>query len=75
MLQTQSKAKELSLRISIDLLQKVDDLANRAKEIINRFHGIYEVAKAEGYPIDKIVEDKEKLKEFFRVQKYQLECY
>jgi len=63
-LQTQSRTKELPQSVSVDLLQKVDDLANRAKEIINRFHGIYEVAKAEGYPIDKIVEDKEKLKEF-----------
>jgi hypothetical protein len=56
-LQTQSRTKELPQSVSVDLLQKVDDLANRAKEIINRFHGIYEVAKAEGYPIDKIVED------------------
>jgi len=68
-LQTQSRTKELPQSVSVDLLQKVDDLANRAKEIINRFHGIYEVAKAEGYPIDKIVEG------VFRVQKYQLECY
>ena len=63
MLQTQSKAKELSLRISIDLLKKVDDLANRAKETIDMFDEIYEVTKEEGYPIDTIVEDKGKLKE------------
>ena len=63
MLQTQSKAKELSLRISVDLLQKVDDLANRAKETIDMFDEIYEVTKEEGYPIDTIVEDKGKLKE------------
>jgi hypothetical protein len=64
LLQTQSRAKELSLRISVDLLHKVDDLANRAKEIIDMFDRICEVAKYEGYPIDGIIEDKEKLKEF-----------
>ncbi len=35
-----------------------------AKAIIDMFDRIYEVAKQEGYPIDEIVEDKEKLKEF-----------
>ncbi len=64
MLQVLLRANELSRRVSVDILQKVDDLAEKAKEIIDMFDGIYEVAKAEGYPIDKIVEDKEKLKEF-----------
>ena len=61
-LQVLSRANELSLRVSTDLLQKVDDLAKMA--IIDIFDRIYEVAKAEGYPIDEIIEDKEKLKEF-----------
>jgi hypothetical protein len=63
-LEVLSRANELSRRVSVDLLQKVDDLAKRAKEIIDMFDRIYQVAKAEGYPIDEIVEDKEKLKEF-----------
>ncbi len=63
-LQVLSRANELSRQLSVDLLQKVDDLAKMAKEIIDMFDRIYEVAKQEGYPIDEIVEDKEKLKEF-----------
>ena len=62
-----SRANELSLRVSADLLQKVDDLANRAMAIIDMFGRVYEVAKQEGYPIDGIVEDKEKLREFLGI--------
>ena len=62
-----SRANELSRRVSADLLQKVEDLARRAKEIIDMFDRIYEVAKEEGYPIDEILRDKERLKEFLRM--------
>ena len=31
------------------------------------FDRIYEVAKEEGYPIDEILRDKERLKEFLRM--------
>jgi hypothetical protein len=63
-LQVLSRANELSLRVSADLLQKIDNLAEMAKAIIDMFDRIYVVAKQEGYPIDQIIEDKEKLKEF-----------
>jgi Holliday junction resolvasome RuvABC ATP-dependent DNA helicase subunit len=36
-LEVLSRANELSLRVSVDLLQKVDDLAKRAKAIIDMF--------------------------------------
>ncbi len=62
-LQVLSRANELSRQVSVDLLQKIDNLAEMAKAIIDMFDRIYEVAKQEGYPIDEIVEDKEKLKE------------
>jgi hypothetical protein len=63
-LQVLSRANELSRQVSVDLLQKIDNLAEMAKAIIDMFDRIYVVAKQEGYPIDEIVEDKEKLKEF-----------
>ncbi|MGA9843166.1 MAG: hypothetical protein WBQ25_12690 [Nitrososphaeraceae archaeon] len=63
-LEVLSRANELSRRVSVDLLQKIENLAEMAKAIIDMFDRIYEVAKQEGYPIDEIVEDKEKLKEF-----------
>ena len=63
-LEVLSRANELSLRVSGDLLQKIDNLAEMVKAIIDMFDRIYVVAKQEGYPIDEIVEDKEKLKEF-----------
>jgi hypothetical protein len=66
-LEVLSRANELSRRVSADLLQKVEDLARRAKEIIDMFDRIYEVAKEEGYPIDEILRDKERLKEFLRM--------
>jgi hypothetical protein len=66
-LQALSRANELSLRISVDLRKEVDDLAIRSKAIIDAFDRIYEVAKREGYPIDEIVEDKKKLKEFLKI--------
>jgi hypothetical protein len=44
-----SRANELSPRISVDLRNQVDDLANRTKAIIDMFGRIYEVAKEEGY--------------------------
>ena len=64
----QSRANELSLRVSSDLLHKVDDLAKMTNAIVDMFDRIYEVAKQEGYPIDEIVEDKERLKEFLRIR-------
>jgi hypothetical protein len=49
---------------SADLHQKIDKLAEMTAHIIDTFGRIYEIAKEEGFPIDKIVEDREKLKEF-----------
>jgi hypothetical protein len=59
-LQMLSRANEWSLRTSVDLRNQVDDLANRTKAIIDTFGRIYEVAKEEGYPIDEIIENKER---------------
>jgi hypothetical protein len=36
--------------------------------LIDMFDRIYKVAKQEGYPIGRIVEDKEKLKDFLRIR-------
>lgn len=63
----QLRAKELSRSASVDLQQKVDDLAKKTMILIDIFDGIYEVAKQEGYPIDEIIKDKEYLKQFLMI--------
>ena len=53
--------------ISSELEEKIDELASRVMPIIHQFDRIYETAKEENYPIDEIIEDKERLKEFLQM--------
>ena len=50
--------------ISSELEDKINELAKNVISQLDIFDKIYEVAKEEDYPIDEIIEDKERLKEF-----------
>ena len=70
-LQERTEGAQMLPSISSELEDKIDELANRVMHIIDQFDKIYETAKEEDYPIDEIIEDKERLKEFFNDMKYQ----
>ena len=53
--------------ISSELEDTIDELANRVMSIMDQFDRIYETAKEEDYPIDEIIEDKERLKDFLMI--------
>jgi hypothetical protein len=54
-------------RISSELEDKIDELAKNIMDQIEIFDKIYETAKEQDYPIDEIIEDKERLRNFLMI--------
>ena len=63
-IQERIESTQLLPCISYELQVKIDELAKKVMPIIDQFDRIYEVAKKEDYPIDEIIEDKDRLKNF-----------
>jgi len=66
-IQEQTEAIQMLPSVSDELEDKIDELAKNIMNHIDTFDKIYEIAKKEDFPIDEIIEDKERLREFLRI--------
>jgi K+/H+ antiporter YhaU regulatory subunit KhtT len=66
-LQERTESANTLPSISSELEDKIDELANRVMSILDQFDRIYKTAKEEDYPIDEIIEDRERLKDFLMI--------
>ncbi len=66
-IQEQTEAIQMLPSVSDELEEKIDELAKNIMNHIDTFDKIYEIAKKEDFPIDEIIEDKERLREFLRI--------
>jgi hypothetical protein len=65
--QERTERAQMLPHVSSELQDKIDELVKNIMDQIEVFDKIYEVAKKEDYPIDEIIEDKERLKKFLMI--------
>lgn len=66
-IQERIETTQMLPRISSELEDKIDELAKNIMDQIEIFDKIYETAKEQDYPIDEIIEDKERLRNFLMI--------